>query len=1092
MVKPESGRSGERAGELESGKRSMPGILIMNQNGAEGAGGVKEAQDRNGNSGASFGDMKTMVNGDRAIPQLDRPADANNAVTLNGKHLYTAGQVDIPSSLLDLPPEIRHITETYQPFSKLLTRVAQECFNSLSELLTRMAEMPVSQQPGGQLTNGVSSHAMTNGAGNTSTNNVHKKIMMMRFADDQRTRFIKLLVLSQWGRQAEEVGKLIDVVAWTREQEECYDHAAYWLGDLKLQMAGAKISNPDIKTALEVLSTGKTPWMPDVSTYYIPPEPLSPQKTLRLLRNINTLLSIRLNLHEELPRHLKNWSVASGRATFVIPSEFELDVSASSEDTSTPWYFIDIRLLFSPAPEIPDSQFRGIIEYQANHSLATSGLSGCYDLLHNFVLTHKIAVLKAQAFELSAANWAGSIRVEPVRRSLVVQYWTDMSGGKSWIEIVITSGKSRNGKASWRGPGTSQLAVRWFRQGIEVKDTTLTFDWGALSMEQMLRKVIALHTSHILETLQDRLITSAQANPNLSARATTSDSEPSDCVLEAALGNSMNKITVLIHPVTGRFAFRPCTAISARTEHEINYPKESITDPSSRISSLLCSTLQNSIERQAQQLGWTKLSNLNLKNDAIKAAFEQDVIRQTFFRGQGWTSKWALAAVINLTGESWWIVELEDEVIGGSILTAKQIRIKLELQRREPVSRIVLSRIERIAVAKISFSATIRVLRERNIPFSIRMQPLPSSNGTANPQAGHQIPMLFIKTPALLAQDGMRQNKWAQEGLRLVHHGFDASQGQVRHVVLGTMVKDMTTSLSKLLTTSNDVDVAFRDKGGFSILLRTPFGASFVDPLVERLRDIEQLRNFVTILQKRKLVCETVSLAKVVFRYSATLTATVLFNSGAPIRLQLAPENPHQRIRTLLSALMNDKQTNSAGVGVGLDNFTRCLISTLPLLRCFDAMEAANSSLATNPAIHPHDVYCYRLTYNNPLCSFDIRLNVQHDALKWHIDDNNNKPPDSRPAPERPRTVVRSEALAKALKTLYRDQGSDWIGVRTGIVAGLEGVEEAVKRLDEVVRGFAIEALAAVPGDTSMKGNEVAVKPETKGRASEHEIITID
>ena len=351
--------------------------------------------------------------------------------------------------------------------------------------------------------------------------------------------------------------------------------------------------------------------------------------------------------------------------------------------------------------------------------------------------------------------------------------------------------------------------------------------------------------------------------------------------------------------------------------------------------------------------------------------------------------------------------------------------------------------------------------------------------------------MLFIKTPALLAQDGMRQNKWAQEGLRLVHHGFDASQGQVRHVVLGTMVKDMTTSLSKLLTTSNDVDVAFRDKGGFSILLRTPFGASFVDPLIERLRDIEQLRNFVTILQKRKLVCETVSLTKVVFRYSATLTATVLFNSGAPIRLQLAPENPHQRIRTLLSALMNDKQTNSAAVGVGLDNFTRCLISTLPLLRCFDAMEAANPGLSANPAIHPHDVYYYRLTYNNPLCSFDIRLNVQHDALKWHIDDN-NKPPDSRPTPERSRTVMRSEVLAKALKTLYRDQGNDWIGVRTGIVAGLEGVEEAVKRLDEVVRESTVEAPAAVPGDTSMKGNEVAVKSETKVHPNEHDVITID
>src|SRR4051812_10379636 len=119
---------------------------------------------------------------------------------------------------------------------------------------------------------------------------------------------------------------------------------------------------------------------------FIPPEYISSDKALKLLRYLNSTLLIRLNVHENLPRHLRNWRVASGRATFVIESEFELDVICYSEDTSDSWKFIDLRLLFSPAPSISaESRFYRVFQEQVNHILIHSGLTGCFDFLHSFI-----------------------------------------------------------------------------------------------------------------------------------------------------------------------------------------------------------------------------------------------------------------------------------------------------------------------------------------------------------------------------------------------------------------------------------------------------------------------------------------------------------------------------------------------------------------------------------------------------------------------------------------------------------------------------------------------------------------------------------
>lgn len=171
------------------------------------------------------------------------------------------------------PPEIEHITVGYQPLSKLITRLAQDTFNNLREVIDAMAEMSVSPTPNGhnppKLLN---SHVTVNGDDENSTN-IQKKMRLMNFAQDRRAQFIKALVLTQWSRQSEDVSKVIDLKVWLDRQRYLYDEAWYWLGDLKRSLEPAKLPNPDLRTAVEVLSTGKASWLPKVSkpgiVYYL-------------------------------------------------------------------------------------------------------------------------------------------------------------------------------------------------------------------------------------------------------------------------------------------------------------------------------------------------------------------------------------------------------------------------------------------------------------------------------------------------------------------------------------------------------------------------------------------------------------------------------------------------------------------------------------------------------------------------------------------------------------------------------------------------------------------------------------------------------
>ncbi|KAF9636250.1 Mediator complex subunit Med14 [Lasiodiplodia theobromae] len=1027
--------------------RSMPGIVSMDRNGAQGA-SLGKLEDR---ALAASAAAHSKLNGDVPLPHVDRPSDMNGKAITNGAASLSQSPAANHSQL---PPELTHFTEFYMPFGKLVERVAQETNVSLGELLDKMSNLQVSPAP---VMNGINGHAM-NGATPQSRDNEEKKTLMLNWAWGEREKFIKLLVLSKWSRNCDDVSKMIDLNAWLTEQMNHYEEAPKWIGQLKLNMDPAKAPNPDLKTALEVLSTGKAPWMPD--------------QMLKTVTNLNALLAIRINLHEELPRHMKDWSIASGRATFRVPSEFELDVSIADEDPASPFFIVDVRFLFTPKPEVPDGWFREWVEPEANTVLASSGLSGIYDWLHGFVLTHKLTTLKMQAYELAQTSWANSIHVQQVHRSLTVQYWTGTSGAKSWIEIGISSGKSKDGKVSWRGPSPPQLSLRWTRKGVPVENIPIEIDWTDLSLERILKAIIALHISFILDSIRDQLSTLSEKRSGLSMEAITSTTEPADCCLRLLPGRMAKATEVRIDPISGGLSLRPVTPFSLHLERDI---RDIATEAAPRIESLICNDLRNRVDKEANNAGWTKLRHVNIRPDATSEAVNQKVVAQSFYRCQNWNSKWVLGLTVNLDGENWWLVELSNESIGNSILEVIPLMGTSPSERRHPLSYQFLRAVEEFASAQFTFAIAVKELRRMHVPHVLRILRNQKRKKYPTDHPTTQItPALYIKSGPLLGEkEG--HNSWAGDILRLHHKGLDTKTGTIIHAVKGQMSQG---HVDFNLVSSQAGDVSFNSDGTFEVRLRTPFGEPFLEKIINRLKRIERLGRIVDVAKDQKLHCSHISLSRVVFRYCGNYKADIRFPEGSPVELHISPNNPHRRVAAFLRNVLNDRDSSKS-----FPYFMKILSQTVPLLRGFESMENSAPAPASipQPYINPRSLDWYRLSYENPLTTFDIRLRTRHDAMEWHIHDSSNQ-----------QAHPRSPEFAAAMKEFLRQSGEKWIGVRTGIVARIDGVEEALKKLDEIVKkhqkpvvdrpvGGTAAAAQQPPGPTQQ--NSQQNKPQAQGQA---------
>ncbi|KIW90493.1 uncharacterized protein Z519_09139 [Cladophialophora bantiana CBS 173.52] len=840
---------------------------------------------------------------------------------------------EAPSEILQLISQ-----DSYLPMAALINRASQSCWNGLSDLVTQLASMPVLELPPEQaklLPNGLPN--------NQSKTNLDKKDRLLKFSNDQKADFIKLLVLLQWSKNVEEVSKTISINYWLMQRREAYWNAIGSMALLKQESSGFQIPNPDLKTAAEVLSRGRVLNFPRLG--YNPQKDLSSRQILRILQSLNRALSVKLALSEDLPLHLRRFRIHDGRATFTVPTEFELDVSVLDESLDSPFRVVDFRFSFQPSPHIPD-QLHSEIELYANSNIDREGLRGCYDFLHELALSYKLAELHKQAIDLARKQWSGNLRVELIRRNLIVQYWPERQFVKGWIEIGITSGRGK--QASTKVESTPFLEIKWMRQGKRVDSLQLHLDDAVLCFEDILRQVIAQNSTQILDNIYDKLVlTPLFANADLFLEQSLSYEDPEECSLTIQITRS-SELQLKVDPVTGLLVLRPVTERTERLQYEINRIQGVADDIVSKLLNYRCSIMESMVLVGILGTRWEVLRSFKLSQAEVKALFGGPVPRINMLRQNQWTLDYTLAITHTADGDHWWLLQ---QVSAGALDSPARYRVlhKQRIEIKEELCSAYFDRLAEYSMGLIFLQRNVDFFRDRKEKFDLRPLPafgrhyeLPEISfdlDMARPAFSKQFlpPAASAGASPLQMANSPPKSATAQKGIQVRFGGVDRSTNKVRaiaqyqHQASSAVLRYLEESILDASVTLNPEDRIVM------IRVATPIAEAAIPEIVDKAMDLEKIVSTVEQIHRLPgLKLKTISHS----------SFTIAYHEGSPTKLELrigfpsgnqapqldffpAQENPHQFLAAQYTKLI---AASHGPFATRIRDFLTSLTLTLPLL----------------------------------------------------------------------------------------------------------------------------------------------------------------
>lgn len=797
------------------------------------------------------------------------------------------------------------------------------------------------------------------------------------------------------------------------------------------------------------------------------------------MRRINALLSIRLSLHESIPPPFRNYKIASGRVTFQVEHDFEVDLAIADEDPKSQFYFLDFRFLFSPATSgLPQGRLRYEFENKLNDILGRDGLSGCYRFLHNFVLTHKLSILRHQAYEMMRGYWSDQLKIENIHRCLVVQYWLQRPGSKSWIEIGIRRGAGKQSNGLNPSYPVPEIALRWFRASKEMKDIKIDLGLNDLSLSGILRRVIAMHTTYVLQETAAKLRTGALYSERLlKLKQSYSVTEPTDISLLIQLTRS-KAVKLVQEPITGQFAVLPAGPLNSGAERELNSLTSPAQDASARIATLRCITAREEIEVCARSSGWEMVRSLRLDRETTHKFFPQDILRIVFFRRPFWKSDWILAITTSLKGDDVWVVQTEERnPIEQSAKTNVGLTIRLALKVTSSELRPALfeptisnlRQVESTAVGMIALHLDTQYFLRKGIPYKLQ-----SNGSTSEARPLSLLMKLPIHRAAITPKNpAATAVAWRSDVILIEFGGFHCATSTGKHVVKARMKKAIPDI--KALTSTLSSSITFHpSKNELAFKLNTPVGTSTISGLIHRLATIERLLGFLTTIRQRKLTCTILSLTRLSFIYAKNpdMKATINFPADEPMQINFDHSSPLLRIQDAFTEILRSP------VG-GLSEVLAHIETTLPLSRGLLNIEISWASISDRVHILPRSAECFILRYNNPHGKVEVNLNDRRGSIMWVLNERGAQ-----------KDETRNEDLEKGLKELARGKGNGWRGLNGGIVATPKAAEELVVKIDELFRSA--RTLVKIPkqsADTTTQkteGSQHTPAPNPRKRKAEN------
>lgn len=749
---------------------------------------------------------------------------------------------------------------------------------------------------------------------------------------------------------------------------------------------------------------------------------------------------------------------------FVVPSEFEVELSVAEEMQSSQFFFVGVEFLFSPTSDIPKGKLLDNLDQKVNAALVHSGLVGCYSFLHGLALTLKIIILFKQASDLSHGLWLDTLRVDLLRRTLVVQYWSHKSGPKSWIELGISKPGESDRNRDLESSNTPSLRLKWIRDGIEEDPNNVHIDLESLCMESILRSVTSLHISHLLLCTYERLrACSLYKQYGLGVAVSASAVEPGNCSLDIELTKA-KQLKVMMDHVTGTTILRAIPPLTVHYVSETDSDRSVTDEMFFRICRLRCFTVREEIDSYFRLAGWERIEPQHVKPADVGEFFPASTIRYMLFsRHKLWRPNWTVAFTSAVDGDSWWIVHLRDNqpmeppypepLSLEAIYPIDSNRVDLP----HPLNFSSFGKLAKSLSEAVEIQANLVSLAQLSV-----LQPIPHR---LCPR--HQPQTIVVRfeqldiTPALqiYPRSTIERRPSIKGTIRLSLHAVDSGSSCATMLARGRL----SGHIESLRTFTRETcrEMATRCSGtSFGMYFRVPIGQPVVFPLFIQIQQLEIVISSLKRLEAKQFVPQAASLARVDFAYgkflgfrasikfkyhqfvdprnfddTASLTESPRFRFT--MDLYFPPRNPHRRIKEPLVNILNDPRG-------GLDSTLGLLVVTMPLLHALAPMclrSQANEKTNLSVQLSTRDARVYRFRYSSICIRLNVYLCRRRGRVVWVL----------RSGLESGEQQGRSSLQGLLSSRLYNSSGDGWVGLRNGAIAEAEKVGNLLAALDNLV-----------------------------------------
>ncbi|KAJ2784546.1 mediator complex subunit [Coemansia interrupta] len=303
-----------------------------------------------------------------------------------------------------------------------------------------------------------------------------RRAEILKYTEHMSDLLTKLLVLVRWAKNAPQIQKCQNVIAYLDSQNRFFEHSVDYIYATHLIMPNVRMRNYDVRNAVDILTTGTYQRLPSAIKRAVPPPKLTKRQIRETLNAVDGIIRGRILRGEPIPQAMRQYRIANGKIVFTVPKEFEATLTLLQHEQDIPWHIIGVRVLVSGDKLLPDEQQIVVNTWQivdrAQHlliesSTANEGASGqrsgeantpatssgsvtvptprppqlaqLYDFLHRQCLVVLLETIVKQAAVLRRTRWENLLQIEmsPDRSALTLKYWTSSRAASSHHPTTI-------------------------------------------------------------------------------------------------------------------------------------------------------------------------------------------------------------------------------------------------------------------------------------------------------------------------------------------------------------------------------------------------------------------------------------------------------------------------------------------------------------------------------------------------------------------------------------------------------------------------------------------------------------------------------